>query len=342
MPFRWRKSVVVIPYVLKYNAAASAGKARGLQSSGSWTVGILGVATYNTRNGQYRVNTPGPGWWESSTRAQRRKRRAAPPARPTTARPDRVRPGRACVPAVLRSAPEGGRRLAGRGPRPRPMPRLREPPAPLPGRGGSVPEVPPGGAEEARTRRGCGRGRPAGAATGRGPRQAPTPSHAPSTPSSRPWPRSRRLDQQRRPGGPDRAAERRREPQPGGAHPGRASCGTLRAPDAEGPLPVPQPRRDVPAPLRGPPVTGLARRLAVAVPTEPASPPAWRGHPDARLVEVLGAGRLTAAIDLRDDAAVDRLVDVLLEDAYLGPRLAGRVWTAMGDAIASGATSREG
>jgi hypothetical protein len=81
-------------------------------------------------------------------------------------------------------------------------------------------------------------------------------------------------------------------------------------------------------------MTALTRRLALAVPTEAASPPAWRGHPDARLVEVLGAGRLTAAVALRDDDAVDRLVDVLLADPYLGRRLAARVWVGMGAAIA--------
>lgn len=88
-------------------------------------------------------------------------------------------------------------------------------------------------------------------------------------------------------------------------------------------------------------MTALVRRAVALLPTEAASPPAWRGHPDAHLVEVLGRGRLTAAIELRDDTAVDRLVDVLLADPYLGPRVAGRVWTAMGDAIA-GTTPREG
>lgn len=87
MPFRGRKSIPIIPYVLKYNFAVSAGKKKGVSTSGSWTMGILGVATYNTRDGRYRVNTPGWGWWESSTRAQRRKRKAEKRVANTQARP---------------------------------------------------------------------------------------------------------------------------------------------------------------------------------------------------------------------------------------------------------------
>lgn len=41
-------------------------------------------------------------------------------------------------------------------------------------------------------------------------------------------------------------------------------------------------------------MTGLARRLAVALPTEAASPPAWRGHPGAHLpFEVPPSDRMT-------------------------------------------------
>lgn len=92
MPFRGRKSIVIVPFLVKYNFAVSAGKQRGVKTSGSWTVGLLGRATYNTRDGRYRVNTPGWGWWESSTRAQRRKRRAE--QRPAAARTAAPRTGR--------------------------------------------------------------------------------------------------------------------------------------------------------------------------------------------------------------------------------------------------------
>lgn len=84
-------------------------------------------------------------------------------------------------------------------------------------------------------------------------------------------------------------------------------------------------------------MTALVRRAAALLPAEAASPPAWRGHPDEDpgLFEVLGRGRLTTAVTIRDDAAVDRLLDALLDDPYLGRRLAGRVIVRTGQALAN-------
>jgi hypothetical protein len=75
MPFRARKRITIIPGLVRLNLSGTTGR-NGTKGGASWTVGILGFATYSTGDGRYRVNTPGIGWWESSTRAQRRKRRA--------------------------------------------------------------------------------------------------------------------------------------------------------------------------------------------------------------------------------------------------------------------------
>lgn len=77
-------------------------------------------------------------------------------------------------------------------------------------------------------------------------------------------------------------------------------------------------------------MTGLARRLGAVLPTEAASPPAWRAHDPLR--EILA--RLTIAAELHDDAAVDRLIDQALDHPYLGRRLAGRVIVRTGEALA--------
>jgi hypothetical protein len=106
---------------------------------------------------------------------------------------------------------------------------------------------------------------------------------------------------------------------------------------------MPQPRWLLPPPpRRGAAVTALVRGLARCLPIEAASPPAWRRpEPDATLREVLGHGRLAAAVEHGDHARVDELLDVLLDHRYLGRRLAGRVIVRTGQAIA-GPPSSEG
>lgn len=74
MPFRARKSITIIPGLVKLNLSGTTGR-NGSKGGMSWTLGLLGLATYNTRDGKWRVNTPGLGWWESSSRSQREKRK---------------------------------------------------------------------------------------------------------------------------------------------------------------------------------------------------------------------------------------------------------------------------
>lgn len=80
----------------------------------------------------------------------------------------------------------------------------------------------------------------------------------------------------------------------------------------------------------------LTRWAGALVPTEPA-PEVWRAPEPSPLREILGGpleGRLAAAVEAQDDAAVDRLLDVLLDHPYLGRRLAGRVIVRTGQALA--------
>lgn len=76
-------------------------------------------------------------------------------------------------------------------------------------------------------------------------------------------------------------------------------------------------------------MTALAR-LAALVPVQPHPQPA------TALREVLGAGRLAAAVELGDAAAVDRLVDALLADEWLGRRIVARVVVRAGQALGEG------
>lgn len=90
MPFRARKKITIIPGILDLNLSGSASRGKGATGGHSFTWRLGRRVSYNTRDGKTRVNTPGLGWWESSTRSQRNRRRmkqaaqGSPPAsRPT-------------------------------------------------------------------------------------------------------------------------------------------------------------------------------------------------------------------------------------------------------------------
>jgi hypothetical protein len=75
VPFRIRKSVNVIPGLVRLNASCSTSRGKGTSGGASWTFHLGRLVSYNTRTGTWTVNPPGPGSWQSSTRAQRRRRR---------------------------------------------------------------------------------------------------------------------------------------------------------------------------------------------------------------------------------------------------------------------------
>jgi hypothetical protein len=73
--FRVRKSIPIIPGILRLNASGSAGggKTRG---GTSFTIHLGKLISYNTRTGVTSVNPPGPGSWQSSPRSTRKKNKA--------------------------------------------------------------------------------------------------------------------------------------------------------------------------------------------------------------------------------------------------------------------------
>ncbi len=78
-------------------------------------------------------------------------------------------------------------------------------------------------------------------------------------------------------------------------------------------------------------MNALTRWAADLLPAEPAPAPA-----SGRVREILGLGRLGHAVEHRDPAAVDRALDVLLEDDWFRRRLAARLVHHAADHHANG------
>lgn len=76
-------------------------------------------------------------------------------------------------------------------------------------------------------------------------------------------------------------------------------------------------------------------RVATLLPTEAASPTAWRApnRPTARVWQILGRGRLAIALDTGDLDAAGRCVDELLADPVLGQLIASRYLSPAGRAL---------
>lgn len=74
--FRARKRVTIIPFILRMNASGNAGGGKKASGGVSWTWHLGKWISYNTKTGTTTVNTPGIGSWQSTTKAQRKTRRA--------------------------------------------------------------------------------------------------------------------------------------------------------------------------------------------------------------------------------------------------------------------------
>jgi hypothetical protein len=84
--FRVRKSINVIPGILRLNASGAASRAKGAGGSTSWTIHLGKLISYNTRDGRWSINPPGPGSWQSGTRKQRKAAKARKKAERNTRR----------------------------------------------------------------------------------------------------------------------------------------------------------------------------------------------------------------------------------------------------------------